>query len=56
MNSDDPNEMTLNMPSTWDNFGQWLIYGIVAAIVIVVLIFMFKLLFPSNNKNDEDKD
>jgi len=56
MNSDDPNEMTLHMPSSWDSFGQWLVYGILAAMIIAVLIFMFKLLFPGNNKDDEDRE
>lgn len=54
MNSEDPNEMTLLMPSAWDSFGQWLVYGIIAAIAIAAVIFMYKMLFPGNDTDDKD--
>ncbi len=55
MNSNDTDGLILHMPSAWDSFGQWLVYGILAAMVITVIIFMYKMLFPSN-KNDSDND
>ena len=53
--NDGVSHMTLDMPASWDSFGQWVIYAIVLGMVIAVLIIMFKILFPKNESEDETK-
>lgn len=53
MNDDNLKDMTLVTPPAWENFGQWVIYGIVIFMTLVVLIFLFKMIFPSKDKDDE---
>jgi len=56
MNANETEGLTLNMPAAWDSFGQWLVYAILAGMVIGVLIFMFKMIFPGKEAEEEVKD
>jgi len=53
MNDDKQHDLTLVTPPAWENFGQWVVYGIVFFMTVVVLIFLFKMIFPGKNKDDE---
>lgn len=52
MQKDADGNLTLTSPQAWENFGQWLIYGVVAFLTIAVLYIMIKILFQGK---DEDK-
>jgi len=52
MQKDADGNLTLTSPQAWENFGQWLIYGVVAFLTIVVLWLMIKVLFPGKEKEE----
>ena len=54
MNSNDMERMTLDMPASWDTFGQWLVYAIIIGMVLAVLVIMFKVMFPKKDNEDSD--
>jgi len=52
--NDSVSNMKLDMPVAWENFGQWLVYAIILGMVIAVLIFMFRMIFPKNESEESE--
>ncbi|MDH5299796.1 MAG: hypothetical protein OEW58_00340 [Gammaproteobacteria bacterium] len=55
MNEDNSHDLTLTTPPAWESFGQWVIYGIVLFMTIVVIIFIFKMIFPGKSDDKDEK-
>ncbi len=55
MKKDADGNLTLTSPQAWENFGQWLIYGVVAFLAAAVIYMMVKFLFLNNDNDEKEK-